>query len=127
MDPLTTQPAADAYGPLMTSRAGSVLINLWEVDSEGRRAAPTGLTIDVVVITWSTMGAERPAGALGTGLVRTGFWGRGLISTGVTPGEWQIQTELASVVGFQIAVLAKTASPAGRFLAIVSTDIVVAP
>ena len=103
-DPLT-QPAADALGPLVTAKGGRVLVQAWLVDAAGKPIDPAGLTVSLVVATWS----RADDGAEG--------WGRGAISTGVVPGEWQTQSELGSVVGFQVAVTASSGAGTLRIYA----------
>jgi hypothetical protein len=119
-DPLIAQPGPGALGPLTSGFGGAILINGWEVDVEGRRVAPTpGLELTVGVVTLSGVEPEtRPPGATATEALRETFWGRGPLSEGVEPGEWQIQAELGDGVRFTVAVTAKAASPAGRWLAI---------
>jgi hypothetical protein len=119
VDPTEAQPPSTALGPLVTAKRGSVLINLWEVSALGVPIVPTvGLNFDVAVMTWSSLPAA-PAPGAGTGTIpadqtvpaATGAWGRGLVSAAQVNGVWQVQAELGDVVGFQVAILAKSLSP----------------
>lgn len=120
VDPLTTQPAADAYGPLVTGKTGYALVNAWVVDAEGRKVSPPpAVEFDLGIFTLNSTEAERPAGSAGSGVVRNEFWGRGLVSAAITPaGIWQIQTELGSTSSFTALVTGVTTPAPGLFLAI---------
>lgn len=99
-DPLT-QPAADTYGELLYAKGGRILVNAWQVSApKGPPIAAAG-TVDVVIATRSTDGPNGHA------------WGRGSVSLGATPGEWQTQSELGAVVAFTVAI---TGSSAGTGL-----------
>jgi hypothetical protein len=120
VDPLTTQPAADAYGTLLSSKTGYALVNAWVVDAEGRKVSPPPpVEFDLGIFTLSSTEADRPAGASGSGVARNELWGRGLVSAAITPaGIWQIQTELGSTLSFTALVTAVTTAAPGFFLAI---------
>lgn len=120
VDPLTTQPAADAFGPLLVSKTGYVLINAWVVDSEGRKvSSPPAVEFDLAVYTVSRTTADPPAGAASSSQVTNYVWGRGSISAAITPaGVWQIQTELGNVVGFTALVVGVTTPAPGLQLGI---------
>lgn len=120
VDPLTTQPAADAYGTLQKSKTGYALVNAWVVDAEGRKVSPPPpVEFDLGIFTLSSTEAVRPAGATGGSIVRNALWGRGVISTAINPaGIWQIQTELGSTTSFTALVTSVTTSAPGFFLAI---------
>ena len=120
VDPLTTQPAADAYGPLLTAKGGRVLVNAWVVNDEGRRVSPPPpVNFDLAIVTLNKVTCARPSSATATDQVTSTFWGRGALSLGITPGGiWQIQTELGAVVGFTVLVVGVTTSAPGLQLAI---------
>jgi hypothetical protein len=118
VDPITTQPAADAFGPLVTGLGQRVSIDAWVVDAAGAKLAPGALTVSIAIVwIWKVETDSEPAGST----VANEVWARGPIATDVVPGEELTQAELGDVVGFQVAVTAKSASPAGQRLAIYAT------
>jgi hypothetical protein len=118
VDPITTQPAADAFGPLVTGLGQRVSIGAWVVGADGRKLAPAGLEVSLAIVwVWRVETDSAPAGST----VTNDMWSRGPIATDVIPGEELTQSELGDVVGFQVVVTAKSASPAGQRLAIYAT------
>jgi hypothetical protein len=118
VDPITTQPAADAFGPLVTGFGQRVSIDAWVVDATGAKVAPGALTVSIAIVwVWRVDTDTEPVG----GTAQNDMWARGPIATNVIPGEELTQAELGDVVGFQVAVTAKSASPAGQRLAIYAT------
>ncbi len=114
-DPLT-QPAATAYGDLVTGFGGAIQFAAWLVDADGVVQPAGSLTVDLAVAWVSRIEVERvpPSAAPSVQMA----WSRGPIATTKAPGIGLIQAELAEVVGFTVVVLAKSASPAGMRLAI---------
>lgn len=122
-DPIILQPAADAFGPLVTGLGGSVLVVAWEVDGEGLKVSPTGgLVLTVGIVTNSKVqAASRPPGASLAGQPpETNFWARGPLAANTEAGEWRIQADLMDPAAFQVVVTAKAKSPA-TWLAIWAT------
>jgi len=92
-DPLLTQPAGDVFGELAVNRGKLPRIIVWEVDTGGKKIAPTGTSIDVAIVMRSRVrvpGESR----------YQEFWSRGAISTSVLPGEEQGQGQARSVSGY---------------------------
>jgi hypothetical protein len=117
-DPITTQPDADTFGPLVSGFGQRVSIDAWVVDATGAKLAPGALTVSIAVV-WVYV-VDTDSEPLGS-TVKNELWARGPIATDVIPGEELTQAELGDVVGFQVAVTAKSASPAGQRLAIYAT------
>ena len=118
-DPIDDQPAADAFGPLITAFDEQVVISAHEVDGEGRPTTPSGVTFTIgIVVRTSYQPSSRPPAATATEQLRYERWDRGPLVTGRTAGELLIQAELPSVVRFQVVVTALSAPVAGTFLAI---------
>lgn len=115
VDPLT-QPAATAYGDLVTSFGGAIQFSAWLVDADGAPQLPGALTVDLAVAWITRLEVERVPSAATQRISMA--WSRGPIATTKTPGIGLIQAELPEVVGFTVVVLAKSASPAGMRLAI---------
>lgn len=119
VDPITTQPARDAFGPLTSGFGQRVSIGAWVVDAAGVKVAPGALTVSIAVVwIWRVAVDPEPAGEA---KVLNDMWDRGPIATDVIPGEELTQSELGDVVGFTVVVTAKSASPAGQRLAIYAT------
>lgn len=118
-DPILTQPARDAFGSLTTGFGQRVNVDAWVVDAAGEKQAPGALTVSVAIVWVYRVDVDaEPAGAN----PRTNdMWARGPVATEVIPGEELTQAELGDVVGFTVAVTAKSASPAGQRLAIFAT------
>ena len=115
----TTQPAPDVLGQLVTGFGGAIRIDAFVVDANGDTQDPAGLTVDIAVCWVTNVDVERvPPTATSNA---QSPWSRGPIAIGKTPGVALIQAELEDVVGFQVAVLAKSGSPAGLRLAIYAT------
>jgi len=118
VDPILAQPAADTFGPLVTGFGQRVSIDAWVIDAAGEVVAPPLVLISIAIAwIWRVDVDRDPA----TTPVKRDMWARGPIAVGVTPGEELTQSELGDVVGFQVVVTAKSASPAGQRLAIYAT------
>ena len=92
-DPLTNQPAADVFGELITTRGKLPRLIVWEVDTGGKHVTPTATGLSVAIVMLSRVpvpGEDR----------LQSFWSRGPISTGVLPGEEQVQSQARSVVEY---------------------------
>ena len=114
-DPLTTQPAADAFGPeLARTRAGLPRVIVWEVDTAGRKVSPpTTTSIDVAIVMLSRV--DVPGQGRGQD-----FWSRGAINTGVLPGEEQVQREARPSVGYTAIITAEAGT--ANLLAVYAED-----
>jgi len=118
-DPIATQPARDAYGPLTAGLGQRVSIDALVVDADGAVMAPGALTVDIAVAWVYQVAVDRePPTAT---QASNDAWARGPIARAVIPGEELTQAELGDVVGFTAVVVGKSASPAGLRLAIFAT------
>jgi hypothetical protein len=122
-DPIATQPARDAFGPILTSKGGHVRIWTREVDAAGRPIAPTGETYTILIVIWNQVELDAtPSGPIAPPLppLRWGSWSRGPEATSVLAGEYLIQEEIDRAVSFQVVVTARSNPTAGAYLAVLA-------